>query len=175
MPPLANRIIRAIKLDTELYREVKEDPTALGPAMTVVALSSLSAGIGSIGLGMTGFLAGTMAAFAGWLLWTLAIYLVGAKLLPEAQTKTSLGELLRVTGFASAPGIFRMLAGFPYLSGVVIFGASIWIFITMLIATRQGLDYKSGWRIAGVCMLGWIVQGMVIAPFLIMMATPEGP
>ncbi|ADH86258.1 YIP1 family protein [Desulfurivibrio alkaliphilus] len=170
MDSLTNRIIRAGKLDHELYREVKEDPEALGPALNVVLLSSLAAGIGSLQLGIIGFVTGTAAAFAGWLVWTLIIYLVGSKILPEARTRTSLPQLLRVAGFASAPGILRLLAGIPYLGGLVIFAASLWMLTAMIIATRQALDYESAWRAAGVCLLGWILQGMAIAPFLLMMS-----
>jgi hypothetical protein len=55
----------------------------------------------------------------------------------------------------------------------VILVASIWILVAMMMATRQAFDYQSGWRTAGVCLLGWIVQGMLIAPFLIRMS-PDG-
>ena len=41
-----NRIIRAIKLDSNLYEEVEADKGALWQAMTVVVLSSIAAGIG---------------------------------------------------------------------------------------------------------------------------------
>ncbi|MDF1613360.1 hypothetical protein [Desulfurivibrio dismutans] len=170
MNSLTDRIIRAARLDHELYREVKEDPNALGPALNVVLLSSLAAGIGSLQLGVIGLVTGTVAAFAGWLIWALVIYLVGAKILPEARTKASLNQLLRVVGFASAPGILRVLAGIPYLGGVVIFAISLWMLTAMIIATRQALDYESAWRAAGVCLLGWVLQGMAIAPFLLMMS-----
>jgi len=170
MASLVDRIIRAAKLDENLYREVKEDEGALGPALNVVILSSLAAGIGSLRLGLTGFLVGTAAAFAGWLIWALVIYLVGARILPEPSTKTSIGQLLRVTGFASAPGILRVLAGLPYVGGIVIFASSLWTLMAMIAATRQALDYQSAWRTGGVCLLGWVVQGMAIAPFLLMVA-----
>jgi hypothetical protein len=173
MSPLIDHMIRAGKLDIELYREVKADPASLDLAVKVVFLSSVAAGIGSLDLGWSGFFLGTIAAFAGWFFWALIIYLVGARLLPEPQTRSSLGELLRVTAFASAPGVIRILAGIPYLKGVVILVASIWILVAMMMATRQAFDYQSGWRTAGVCLLGWIVQGMLIAPFLIRMS-PDG-
>ena len=41
-----NRIIRAIKLDSNLYEEVEADKGALRQAMAVVVLSSIAAGIG---------------------------------------------------------------------------------------------------------------------------------
>ncbi len=170
MESLVDRIIRAGKLDIDLYREVKADPNALGPAMNVVVISSLAAGIGSLQLGIKGFLVGTVAAFAGWFIWALVIYIVGAKILPEPRTNASLGQFLRVVGFASAPGIIRLLAGIPYLGGFVIFAASLWILTAMIMATRQALDYEGVWRAAGVCLLGWLIQGMAIAPFLIMLS-----
>lgn len=170
MESLVARIIRAGKLDIDLYREVKADPNALGPAMNVVVISSLAAGIGSLQLGIMGFLVGTVAAFAGWFIWALVIYIVGAKILPEPRTNASLSQFLRVVGFASAPGIIRLLAGIPYLGGFVIFAASLWILTAMIMATRQALDYEGVWRAAGVCLLGWLIQGMAIAPFLIMLS-----
>ena len=50
-----DRIIRAAKLDSNLYEEVEADKGALGQAMAVVIFSSIAAGIG-IGL-KTGVLA----------------------------------------------------------------------------------------------------------------------
>jgi len=42
-----NRIIRAAKLDADLYEEVEADKGALGQAAGVVVLSSIAAGIGA--------------------------------------------------------------------------------------------------------------------------------
>ncbi len=54
MASLQNRMIRAAKLDVNLYEEVEADKGALGQAMSVVVLSSLAAGIGTIGTGGLG-------------------------------------------------------------------------------------------------------------------------
>jgi hypothetical protein len=37
--------------------------------------------------------------------------------------------------------------------------------VAMVIAVRQALDYKSTWRAAGVCLIGWIVQIAIFALF----------
>jgi len=42
-----NRIIRAAKLDANLYEEVEADKGALGQAAGVVVLSSIAAGLGA--------------------------------------------------------------------------------------------------------------------------------
>ena len=54
MASLANRMIRAAKLDKGLYEEVEADTSATGQAMLVVVLSSVAAGIGSPRIGAVG-------------------------------------------------------------------------------------------------------------------------
>ncbi len=54
MASLMNRMIRAAKLDAHLYEEVEADTGAMRQAMTVVVLSSVAAGIGSIARGGLG-------------------------------------------------------------------------------------------------------------------------
>jgi len=49
MSSFQDRIIRAAKLDVNLYEEVEADKGAMSQAMVVVVLSSLAAGIGNIG------------------------------------------------------------------------------------------------------------------------------
>ena len=161
MTGFKNRIIRAAKLDVSLYEEVEADKGALGQAMGVVVLSSIAAGLGSIGrLGLGGILIGTVTALIGWYVWAYLTYFIGTKLLPEPQTKADHGELLRTIGFSSSPGLIRVLGIIPGLAGVVFLVASIWMLIAMVIAVRQALDYRSTLRAAGVCVIGWIIQAL---------------
>ena len=140
--PFVNRIIRAAKLDVELYEEVEADKNALGQALGVVVLSSLAAGVGTIGQagGYGQVVGGVLSAIIGWFLWALMTYWIGTRLLPEPQTKSDLGELLRTIGFASAPGLIRVLGVLPGLTTVVSLVASVWMLVAMIIAVRQALD-----------------------------------
>jgi|TARA_B110000495_G_scaffold39327_2_gene31719 hypothetical protein len=159
MTHLKDRMIRAAKLDVDLYEEVEADQGALHQAMLVVVLSSVAAGIGSFGQGgLGGVLIGTIAAIAGWYIWAYLTYFIGTRLLPEPQTKADHGELLRTIGFSSAPGLIRVLGIIPWLTEIVFYIASIWMLVAMVIAVRQALDYESTWRAVGVCVIGWIVQ-----------------
>ncbi len=163
MSSFKDRIIRAAKLDIHLYEEVEADTGALGQAMGVVVLSSVAAGLGSIGkVGLGGILIGTIIALIGWYVWAYLTYFIGTKLLPEPQTKTNPGELLRTIGFSSSPGLIRILAIIPGTSGVVFLAASIWMLVAMVIAVRQALDYKSTLRAVGVCVIGWIIQAVIL-------------
>ena len=159
MSSFTDRMIRAAKLDVNLYEEVEADKQAIGQAMGVVVLASLAAGIGSVGAtGIGGLFIGTIGALIGWFLWAFITYFVGTKILPEPQTEADYGELLRTIGFSSSPGLLRILGVIPLLGPIIFIGCGIWMLVAMIIAVRQALDYKSTLRAIGVCVIGWIIQ-----------------
>jgi hypothetical protein len=159
MASFTERMIRAAKLDVNLYEEVEADKSAMGQAMGVVVLSSIAAGIGTIGTtGLKGLVIGTITALAAWYIWAFLTYFIGTRLLPEPQTKADYGELLRTIGFSSSPGVLRVVGIIPMLGAVVNLVVGIWMLAAMVIAVRQALDYKSTWRAVGVCIIGWVIQ-----------------
>ena len=166
MASFTDRMIRAAKLDANLYEEVEADKGAMGQAMAVVILASVAAGIGTIGtIGIKGLVLGTIVALLGWFIWAFLTYFIGTRLLPEPQTKADYGELLRTIGFSSSPGVLRVLGIIPALGGILNFLIGIWMLVAMVIAVRQALDYKSTWRAVGVCFIGWIIQIAILALF----------
>ncbi|MEE9181754.1 MAG: hypothetical protein V3U33_04220 [candidate division NC10 bacterium] len=167
MASFTDRMIRAAKLDVNLYEEVEADKGAMGQAMGVVVLSSVAAGVGMIAyVGLGGVLMGAIGALIGWYLWAFMTYIIGTKVLPEPQTKADIGELLRTIGFSSSPGLIRVLGIIPPLTGIVFWVADIWMLVAMVIAVRQALDYKGTFRAVGVCVIGWIVF-ILVARFLL--------
>ena len=176
MSMLMDRIIRASKLNVHLYEEVEADKGAMGQAMGVVVLSSIAAGIGSIGKGgLFGILIGVVFALIAWYVWAYITYLIGTKVFPEPKTKADPGELLRTIGFSSSPGLIRVLGIIPGLTGVVFLGASIWMLVAMVIAVRQALDYKSTLRAIGVCVVGWIIQSLILLLFFSILGNTAKP
>jgi len=164
MTRFKDRIIRAAKIDVNLYEEVEADKGALGQAMGVVVLSSIAAGIGSIERAwLSGIVIGTITALISWFVWAYLTYLIGTRFLPEPQTKADYGELLRTIGFASAPGLIRVLGIIPGLRWIVFLAASIWMLVATVVAVRQALDYQSTLRAVGVCIIGWIIQALIFA------------
>ena len=163
MSSFNDRLIGAAKLDVRIYEEVEADSGALNQAMAVVVLSSLAGGIGIIGTaGGKGIVVGAFIALISWFVWAYLTYMIGTKILPEPQTKADLGELLRTIGFSSSPGIIRILGIIPGLGGIIFVVAGIWMLVAMIIAIRQALDYQSTWRAVGVCIIGWIIQGIIM-------------
>lgn len=176
MNQFVDRMLRAAKLQVGVYEEVEADKTAFKQAMGVVVLSSIAAGIGTLSQGnIGGIIVGTIASLLGWYIWAFLVYLIGTKLLPEPQTKADHGELLRTIGFASSPGLIRIIGIIPGLSGIVFTVASIWMLAAMIVAVRQALDYKSTFRAVGVCLIGWIVQAIIFVMLFSMLGIPKGP
>ena len=158
MASFGQRIVGAIKLDAATYEEVEADRLATTQAVAVVVLSSLAAGVGAIGLfGAAGVLRGTVSALVGWFVWALLTYVIGTRILPEPQTQSNLGEMLRTTGFAAAPGLFRIFTAVPLLGWLVALVSAVWMLAAMIVAVRQALDYTSTLRAVGVCAIGFLI------------------
>lgn len=176
MSQFVDRMIRAAKLDANLYEEVEADTSAMSQAMSVVVLSSLAGGVGFMHhAGFMGLVIGTVGALLGWFVWAFLTYLIGTKLLPEPQTHADHGELLRTLGFSSAPGLIRVFAILPGLGAIVNFLAGAWMLVAMVIAVRQALDYQSTYRAIGVCVIGWIVQAAIFGVLVAMMGELPAP
>ena len=162
MSTFTQRMIGAAKLNVDTYEEVEADTSAMSQAMTVVVLSSLAAGVGSLSqIGIVGVLFTSIFALVGWFLWAGLTYLIGTKILPEPQTKSDIGELLRTIGFASSPGLLRVFGFLPAVGTIINFVVGIWMLTAMVVAVRQALDYESTGRAIGVCLIGWVVYFFV--------------
>jgi len=163
--PFVMRLIGALALDPVTYEEVEADRSATGQAMLVVVLSSVGAGIGARGLGsgsLRSMVFISAVSLLAWAAWALLTYHIGVRLMPEADTRSDVGELLRTTGFASSPGIIRFLAAMPPLTRLIVVVAGVWMLLAMIVAVRQALDYTNTFRAVAVCATGWIVQALIL-------------
>ena len=170
------RLIGAAALDTAIYEEVEADRTATGQALVVVLGSSLAAGIGARGLGggsLQSIVFISIVALMAWAAWALVTFEIGARLMPEPQTRSDVGELLRTIGFASTPGLVRLLAVITPIAIPVFVLSAVWMLAAMIVAVRQALDYQHTSRAIAVCVIGWalvvtmaVVLGLFWGPAL---------
>ena len=170
------RVIGAVSLDAAIYEEVEADRGATGQALAVVVLSSVAAGIGARGLGGTtapNIALIAVIALLAWAAWALLTFQIGARLLPEPQTKVDVGELLRTIGFAATPGMLRVFGVLPGVTIPAFAISAVWMLAAMIVAVRQALDYTSTGRAIAVCALGWalaiafaLVLGLLFGPTL---------
>lgn len=129
---IVDRVIRAVKLDPDLYRQVGEDESKTPEAFLVVALAAAIGGLGSVlftrDVGFGGWVAGVVVATAvGFTVWTGILYLVG-KLFQGQATYT---QLLRGVGFASAPYVLAII---PIIGGLA---GAVWSLVCQIRAVRE--------------------------------------
>ena len=154
----AARVRGVLLLDVKTFEEIEADTTANLQAFIVVVSASIAAGLGaSVRLGVIGLLRETFGALIGWVMWAAVTWVIGSKLLPEPQTRTDMGELLRVIGYAYAPNLFGFFAFIPALGIMVSTVVSFWLLAATILAVRQALDYVSTWRAAAVVLIGWLI------------------
>jgi hypothetical protein len=136
-----NRLFRAAKLDAGLYEEVIADPKTMFQAMMAVFIYSAASAYGGFGrAGVAGINFAMITTIVGWYIWTFSTYFVGVRLLPEAGTIGDRKAVLRAMGFASSPGLIRMLGLIPGFTGVTLLIASVWMFVAAVVA----IGHKTG-------------------------------
>jgi hypothetical protein len=171
---LIGRMIRAARLDPRLYAEVGADETAIGQAAGVVVLAAFAGGITSPSEPFAILFGRLLPALILWLIFAYAIYLIGAKLLAEPETKADFGVLLRVTGFANAPGVVNLLGIVGELRMLVFFVTAVWVFMATVTAVRQALSYTSSWRAIGVCAVPQLTVFLLLL-FALASSVTESP
>ncbi|MBI1897240.1 MAG: YIP1 family protein [Acidobacteria bacterium] len=163
MTTFFRRIVGAAKLDGSIYEEIEADWPALVQAVIVVFFSSLGIAIGLEGPAPAITLASAAAAaFGGWALWAFIVWLVGTRLFPTPETRADWGELLRTTGFATAPGLIGYLGAAEELAGFIVVVASLWMLAAFAVAVEHALDYRSMPRAVAVCSVGWIFYAVAL-------------
>lgn len=158
MATFVQRMIGAAKLDVPTIEEIEADKDATMPALGVVVLAAIAAGIGGVAGGAAGFGVLLVSSLFGWVFWAFMTWVIGTKFLAEPETKSDIGELMRTMGFAQSPGLLRVFAALPLVGWLIDFAIWIWLLVAMVVAVRQSLDYKSTGRALAVCAIGWLIN-----------------
>jgi hypothetical protein len=167
MNNIIKSMIGAARLDAQTYERVEADPSTTVAAVFVVLVASVAAAIG-IGVRDPGGILGvTLGALATWMVWVGLTYVIGTRILPESQTHATIGEVLRTTGFSATPGILRIFGFLPAIGWAIFFGVTIWMLFAFVIAVRQALDYAGSARALLVCILGWLIHGVLFFAFVV--------
>lgn len=180
MSRFLNRLYRAALLDVDLYSEVVADTKAMFQAMMAVFLYSMASAYGNFGrAGVSGINFGMITTLLGWYIWAFSCYFIAVRLLSEAKVDVDRKAVLRALGFASSPGLIRLLGLIPELSGVTFGIASIWMIVAAVVAIKQVLKFKNTLRVAVVCTIAWVIshifQGLMLLLLLSVFGVSEKP
>lgn len=161
MANFVQRMIGAATLNVPIVEEIEADTDYTTPALGVVVLAAIAAGIGGAAGGIQNAAVLLVSSLFGWVFWAFMTWVIGTKFLATPDTKSDMGELLRTMGFAQSPGLLRVFSGLPFIGRVVDFVVLIWLLVAMIVAVRQSLDYKSTLRAVVVVGIGWLINSAI--------------
>ena len=154
---LVDRMIGAAKLDVPTYEEVERDEDATIQAFVVVVLVAAASGLGLLFVdGVSGLFGGIARAIFSWIIFAMVAYFVGTKLIPGDNTRTSVDELMRTTGFAQTPGLLGIFVFIPILGPGIALAVFVWSIVAVGVALRQALDTSTG-RTIGIALLSLVL------------------
>jgi hypothetical protein len=169
MADLTGRMIGAMQADVKTFEEIEADPNALTQAVTVIVIAGVSSLIGNFfRIGIIGGVIHLIATLAEYALFSLLVFVIGTKLMPEPATKADFNETFRTVGFAASPGVLSVLAIVPFLGPLISLVIGLWSLVIGIIAVRQVLDYSNTGRAIIVALIAgaicWIVVIVVFLP-----------
>jgi hypothetical protein len=154
---MVDRILRAIRLDWTVFREIAEDESATTQAAIIVVvvtfLSAVGSGIASRSL-VTFIVSWIVSILVGWILWAIITYFVGTALF---KGQTTIPEMLRVLGYANAPILLGLLSFIPCVGWLFPIIGGILALIAGILAIREAMDFTSGNAIITV-VISWVIS-----------------
>jgi len=154
-----DRIVGVLRLVPTTYREIARDTSALPQAAGVVALVAAASAIGGAGEGIKGAIGGAIGAIVWWVIFSVATWFVGTKLMGASDIGGGPGRMLRTSGFAQAPGILTVLGFIPLLGAIAAVIGGIWALITGVMAVREALGVTTGKAIV-TAVFAWVLVGL---------------
>ncbi|MBN1659367.1 MAG: YIP1 family protein [Anaerolineae bacterium] len=154
---MIDRILRAIRLDPNVYREIAEDENAMGEAAIIVIVVTLLSALGSAFAAESFFVSlivsWLMSVIVGWIGWAVLTYFIGAKLFGG---RSSIPEMMRVLGYASAPQLLGVLGFIPCLGWLASLIGAILALIAGIIAVRESMEFDTGKAVLTV-LIAWVI------------------
>ena len=171
---------RSIKLDKDLYKDKKifENLSLFFAGLIIIIsgfaglyaqnnfIESLEATYGYSNIPSTGFFSVVFSSILGWIIWTILIYIIGAKLFSEKSTTANFKNILIVVGYGHAPAILRFLIVLPELLIPVVLITQIWVLLSIAVGIKEALNFKTRSKSIGVVVIVFLI--MILSFILIM-------
>jgi hypothetical protein len=158
---MVDRIMRAIRLDWTVFREIAEDPNAMTEAAIIVVVVTLLSSIGSSiasGSFIVSFIVGWIVSILiGWIGWAVITYFVGTMLF---QGKSDIPEMMRVLGYASAPRLLGIFGFIPCIGWLASLAGAILALIAGVFAIREAMEFDTGKAVITV-VVSWVIAFVI--------------
>jgi hypothetical protein len=162
---MLDRIMRAIRLDPTLYREVADDESKINEAAIIVIIVSVISALGVLIGSENGLMAFIFqvlnSLLFGWVLWAAVSYFVGANMF---QGRSSVNEMLRVLGYANAPRLLGFFSFIPCVGWLIALAGWVLSIAAGVIAIRESMEFDTGKAVitAVIGLLLYLIASVVI-------------
>ena len=176
---LIDRLQRLFRLDTSVFDEVREDPTATVPAFFVAALSTFLAGLGGwlwwviqdFGdpgrVFLLSTIVGSFLSMAFWIIWLAVAWVILTQFFHE---EADWQQMLRTMGMAAAPLALSVAMFIPGIDlGVAL--ASVALFFGLTTIAIQAVTSASAARVLVANFAGFAIWATVLG----LLATSDTP
>ena len=121
----------------------------------------MKGGAGGIGVFFTSLIIGAIGSLVAWFIFSLLCFWLGTTLFKGPDTKSTLGELLRVLGFADSPALLNIFIFLPFIGPIIPFVTMIWTIIAGVVGVRQACDFTTG-RAVGTVVVAAIIPLIIL-------------
>ncbi len=184
---LVARIVRALRLDPTLYREVTSPDAGNRQAVVMILITSVIWGFQTIfvksasvlqqstrgaedldlGLLVALFAVPAIAQIASWLIWAFGLWIIATRWVPREHEVPYFGQVARALAFAQAPIVFAVVIAVLATLFVGVVSALVLILIPEEI--REGYpqlvvlgNSAAVWGIGGL-VTAWVLVGTFVA------------
>ncbi len=162
-----NIVFSSLKLDKDLYKNSKNfGEAAIYFAGLIMILDGVAGAIAANTFVKTSIGISGITQILSWIVWSIFIYVIGVKIFPDRETNVPFKKVLIGVGYAHAPGLVRFFAVTPELVIPIIFLTQLWIFASLIIATKNILNLKSNFKSFGVVFLSFLIIAIISVSFV---------
>jgi len=167
---LADRLLRLVRLDTSVFDEVRQDPSATLPAVLVAVVSTVLAGLGGwlwwwmqdyedkSELFIKSVILGSLFSIALWIVWLLVTWVILTQLFRE---DADWQQMLRTMGMASIPLMISVVMFIPGLDfGIAL--ASVALYFGLTTIAVQSVTPADPARVLVANLAGFAIWAIVL-------------
>jgi hypothetical protein len=154
---IVSRLMRVVRFDASVYREVAADNNAMPQAGIIVVLAAIIAALGYLGTSLTLVLISAVASIVSFFVYAAVATGISKALF---QGKTNFNEMGRTLGYAYAwyaVGILRLI---PVIGGLLAWLGQIIAAIAGIIALRESAEFDTVKAVVTV-VIAAIVAGII--------------
>jgi hypothetical protein len=168
---MIDRMMRAIRLDRTLFRQVADNPEYTSEAVLIAVIVSVIASLGALFGGKNALLLfiGQLAnqILLGWILWALVAYFVGTALF---KGRSQPMEMIRTLAYAGVPRVLGIFGAIPCVGWIFALAGWVLSVVAGVIAIRESMEFDTTSAVV-TALVGFIlfviasvIIGLILAP-----------